>query len=75
MLVRGTSKSTFRNVSRELLYIYADIGDGLKLYPLFDEELQSYYWDYDNNGLKLAQLRFYPCSTDVVSGSGCGIVN
>ncbi|MDX5423275.1 MAG: hypothetical protein LPK14_13540 [Hymenobacteraceae bacterium] len=29
-------------------------------YPLFDEAMQGYFWDYDNDGLKLLQLRFYP---------------
>ncbi len=28
--------------------------------PLFDPCFQGYFWDYDNNGLKLLQLRFYP---------------
>jgi uncharacterized lipoprotein NlpE involved in copper resistance len=27
-------------------------------------ELLSYYWDYDNNELKLLQVRFYPCTLD-----------
>ncbi len=27
-------------------------------------ELLSYYWDYDNAGLKLLQVRFYPCTLD-----------
>jgi hypothetical protein len=27
--------------------------------PLFAEELEGYFWEYDNNGLKLLQLRFY----------------
>jgi len=27
---------------------------------LFDPALQDYFWNYDNNGLRLAQLRFYP---------------
>jgi len=27
-------------------------------------ELLEYYWDYDNNGLKLLQVRFYPCTLD-----------
>jgi len=27
---------------------------------IFEEEAFSYFWDYDNNGLRLAQLRFYP---------------
>jgi len=34
---------------------------------LFDPILQNYFWEYDNNGLKLAQVRFYlqpTCYTD-----------
>ena len=66
VLVRDKGKSTGRNVSKELLYIYADIdGGGVQRYPLFDEALQDYYWSYDNNGLKLVQLRFYEIPTDV----------
>ena len=64
-LARSTGKSTFENVSRELLYIYADSGDGYQRYPLFDDALEDYFWDYDNNGLRIAQLRFYQVSTDV----------
>jgi len=65
--VRNTGKSSFTNVSKELLYIYADMNaDGkLERYPLFDQSLQDYYWAYDNNGLKLLQLRFYQVSTTV----------
>lgn len=59
-------KSSFTNVSKELLYIYADVdGTGIKRYPLFDSRLQGYLWDYENSGLRLAQLRFYPCPTTV----------
>lgn len=62
---KGGPKST--NVSKELLYIYADLdGDGTaERYPLFDEALEDYYWSYDNNGLKLLQLRFYDVPTNV----------
>ena len=65
--VRSTKKPTFENVSRELLYIYVDLdGDGTaERYNLFADELQDYFWSYDNNGLKVLQLRFYPISTDV----------
>lgn len=65
--VRSSGKQTFDNVSRELLYIYADVnGDGtLERYNLFDDTLQNYYWQYDNTGLRLLQLRFYPVSTTV----------
>ena len=68
VLVREKGKSSFDNVSRELLYIYVDLvgDDGIpERYPLFDKALQNYVWGYDNNGLKLAQLRFYEIPTDV----------
>lgn len=67
VLVREKGKSSFTNVSKVLLYVYADIdGDGdVERYPLFDAALQDYFWNYDNNGLKLAQFRFYPISTNV----------
>lgn len=65
--IRSKGKSSFSNVSRELLYIYADLdGDGrVERYPLFDEALRDYFWSYDNNGMKLLQLRFYEVPTDV----------
>ncbi|GAA4450554.1 hypothetical protein GCM10023189_11380 [Nibrella saemangeumensis] len=69
----------FTNVSAELLYvtILTDVAldtddDGvidytLKAgrYPIFDERLYGFFWEYDNQGLKLLQLRFYPISTTV----------
>lgn len=66
--VRGTGKSSFTNVSKELLYMYVDLNaDGtLERYPLFDSALQGYFWDYDNRGLKVLQLRFYDLSTTVM---------
>jgi hypothetical protein len=34
-------------------------------YWVFDiDELLEYYWDYDNKGLKLLQVRFYECTLD-----------
>ena len=67
VLVRDKGKSSFTNVSRELLYMYVDLdADGVtERYPLFDSALQDYFWAYDNNGLKLAQLRFYEIPTTV----------
>jgi hypothetical protein len=58
---RSTGKSTFTDVSRDLLYIYVDLnGDGVpERYNLFNDALQDYFWNYDNSGLKLLQLRFY----------------
>lgn len=65
--VRGKGKSTFSDVSKQLLYLYADINaDGtLERYNLFNDALMDYYWNYDNSGLKLLQLRFYEVSSNV----------
>ena len=62
----GKGKQKFENVSAELLYIYAwvwDPVDELWEYmrlPLFSDPLQDYLWKYDNSGVRIAQLRFYP---------------
>lgn len=57
------SNKGFDNVTKELLYIYWDTDDNGAAdvrVPLFNDTLEEYFWAYDNNGLKLAQLRFYP---------------
>lgn len=61
VLVRGKGKSSFDNVTSELTTIYADIdGDGdMETVEIFDADLYDYFWNYDNRGLRLAQLRFY----------------
>lgn len=33
--------------------------------PIFDDMLENEYWEYDNNGLKLLQVRIYHVGTDV----------
>jgi hypothetical protein len=60
-VTRSHGKSTFTNVSRELLFLSADVdADGkVEHVQLFDPLFDTYYWQYDNSGLKLAQLRFY----------------
>jgi hypothetical protein len=67
VLVRGTGKSRFENVSRELLFVFADLdGDGaVERIPLFDDRLEGFLWNVDDTGLKLAQLRFVEVPTDV----------
>ncbi len=63
--VREKGQSKFANVSAALLYIYAWVFDdatGTWVYqrvPLFSDLLQDFLWQYDNNGVRLAQLRFY----------------
>lgn len=74
--LRTKGKSTFTNVTAELLTIVlaVDILDAPggsvidTIYvriPIFDDALENEYWEYDNNGLKLLQVRFYDCPTDV----------
>ncbi len=60
-VTRSKGKSTFTNVSKNLLFLSADVdADGTTEHvQLFDSLFQTYYWQYDNTGLKLAQLRFY----------------
>jgi hypothetical protein len=61
LALRTKGKQTFADVSKQLLFITADIdGDGtVETVPLFDDSLQGFFWDFDNQGLKLLQLRFY----------------
>jgi hypothetical protein len=68
VFVRGTGKSSFRNVTPALTTITLDpVADaaavtacGGTTVTLFDTCLQGFFWQYDNNGLKLLQIRFYP---------------
>jgi hypothetical protein len=66
VFVRGTGKSSFRNVTSALTTITllagspAELACGTTSVSLFDPCLQDFLWQYDNNGLKLLQLRFYP---------------
>jgi hypothetical protein len=61
LLLRTKGKQTFSDVSRQLLFVTVDLdGDGVEeTIPLFDESLEGFFWDFDNQGLKLAQLRSY----------------
>jgi len=70
----------FTNVSKDLLYVdYCtawdagldgilgtsdDVCTSVDQVPLFGDDLLSYFWSYDNQGLRLAQLRFYEVPTD-----------
>ena len=68
-LKRTTGKPQWQNVTKELTHLNAcaDLnGDGTVTadecsdVDVFDPTLYQYFWDYDNFGLRLAQLRFYP---------------
>ena len=74
VFVRMKGKSSFRNVTQQLLTITATVTDptlaacltgGNTTVPvslttnIFNPCLQNFFWNYDNNGLKLLQIRFY----------------
>ena len=71
VFVRGTGKSSFRNVTTNLTTISLDPlldaaavdACGGTTVSLFDGCLEGYFWQYDNNGLKLLQVRFYSASS------------
>jgi hypothetical protein len=70
----------FRNVSQDLLYVdYCtawdagldgtlgtedDVCTDVDQVGLFSDDMLEYYWSYSNEGLKLAQLRFYEVPTE-----------
>ncbi len=66
VFVRGTGKSKFREVTSALTTITlvagspAELACGTPTVSLFATCLQDFLWQYDNNGLKLLQVRFYP---------------
>ena len=66
VFVRGTGKSKFRDVTSALTTITlvagspAQLACGTPSVSLFATCLQDFLWQYDNNGLKLLQVRFYP---------------
>jgi hypothetical protein len=74
VVVRSSGKSSFSNVSQQLLYVYycdATTGKIVRV-PLFSSSVYQFYWSYTNNGLRLAALRFYQVSTTVAAaGSSC----
>ena len=61
---RGKGKQVFQNVTRQLTTLQDvcfDLGGVLTCgdVSLFNSDLRDYLWQYDNNGLRLAQIRFY----------------
>jgi hypothetical protein len=63
VLVRSKGKSTFTNVTKSLTSLNAcfDVGGVVTCedVSLFDPDLVDFFWQYQNAGLRLAQLRFY----------------
>jgi len=62
LLMRTKGKQTFENVTTQLTTLtFISPITGLPVtVSLFDPAFQDFFWNYQNNGLRLAQLRFYP---------------
>jgi hypothetical protein len=71
LLVRASGKSSWQNETNALTSIVTfctddlnfgvvncDAGDSIRI-SLFAGDLEEWFWKYQNNGLRLAQLRFY----------------
>lgn len=72
-LNRVAGGQKFVDVSKQLLQVCADVNADptvttLQLVPLFSDLGTDYFWQYDNSGLKLVQMRFYPKSTTAIGG-------
>lgn len=76
--MRTKGKSSWTNVTAQLTSVVFEIevcdeDDNCTLYdvrvPIFDDSLENEYWEYDNKGLRLLQVRFYDCSTNVETGA------
>ncbi len=70
VFIRNSGKSTFRDVTTTLTTIDLDesltdviTACGATTVSLFDPCLEGYFWNYDNNGLRILQLRFYPLTS------------
>ncbi len=62
ILMRTKGQQKFTDVTKELTtitYYNTTLGKYVTV-DIFDPSLYGYLWDYDNNGLKTVQLRFYP---------------
>ena len=81
--LRQKGKSIFQNVTAQLLTIVfkvevdmnpdplvEDIQTFYVRVPIFDPIIQNEYWEYDNSGLKILQVRFYEVGTDVSANDG-----
>lgn len=65
---RATGKPKTYNVSKQLLTTCVDTdGDGIcdKRIFLFDDSGLSYWWSYDNNGVRVAQFYFFPIPQNI----------
>lgn len=77
LTMQRTKNAKFQNVSSDLLFITLTVDPTVNVtlaaclgittptqvqVPLFNSCLQNFFWNYQNFGLKLLQLRFYPAA-------------
>jgi hypothetical protein len=67
-----TTAGKFVDVSKQLLQVCVDVDEtdavNLQLEPIFSDDEASYFWEYTNEGLRLAQMRFYPIASAQIGG-------
>jgi hypothetical protein len=68
---RKSGKSSFTDVSKDLLFLTTCVNGKSVSTPLFSQNYQNYLWQYDNQGLRLLQLRFYQVPSAVPASVGC----
>jgi hypothetical protein len=56
VFMRGSGQQKFKDVTTELTTIDTSLGT----VSLFATGFENFFWQYDNTGLKLLQVRFYP---------------
>lgn len=68
---RAAGASPYQDGTQSLLTLcYDSDGDGdREREQIFDDDNSGYFWKYDNNGLRLAQLRFYPETPTAINGA------
>lgn len=68
---RSTGKSSFTNVSDDLLFLTECVNGKSVSFPLFSPLFSNFLWQYDNTGLRLLQLRFYQVPSNVPTSISC----
>jgi hypothetical protein len=68
---RKSGKSSFSDVSPDLLFLTTCVNGKSVSTPIFSQNYQNYFWQYDNQGLKLLQLRFYQVPSNVPTSINC----
>jgi hypothetical protein len=69
--VSNTGKPKASDVSSDLLFLTTCVSGKTVSTPLFSPKYENYWWEYDNYGLKLLQLRFYQVGSPVPVSQVC----